>query len=573
MFNNQFLTVKFKSLFERKKSSIYIPPLTSLGMLNDEQKKVVDSLVIKANADKPSSLTIDAAVPIVRNVYDDPIAAAMLRKYGLEEAAKAAYKYLKPIGPPVPIDPATNKPVPHAPTIEELDALIEGQKGKGDVTIDTKALANFGKDPGVRSVFAILDSLQSFKGVPSIDLERCFLTLSRAECSWEPGQVHSSGAAGPLQIKPATYRIAVDMFNKVAATNATVQTTVRKIDAYFHSLQMAGYPVKPFNYTDPSNDSTQYKAMVGHLLFMVNLALTEWTYSPNHGWLAVKPNPATRDFVTRFGGYMNSLASGLQMLMTAYGHGYYVFSRAEAKVRPHNFRYPSRFKRDYDVYTSLAKVKDFSNAVARIPSLPLGDVASFNPTDPIIAATSSQYGDITIPTAIALSDNVILFNNYIIDRLKLKGNHLNAPLGNAHKTSNFGWRTIIFKGKRKSGNHEGVDLRAQTPVPVYAVDSGVVVRTDISTLVPSYGKMILLKANDGSGFRYAHLSKLLVSAGHRVMKGQIIGMSGNTGTADFHLHFEYFNPNNMGSNLKPEVESDPLSDPKSRWKLAVNNIT
>ena len=54
-----------------------------------------------------------------------------------------------------------------------------------------------------------------------------------------------------------------------------------------------------------------------------------------------------------------------------------------------------------------------------------------------------------------------------------------------------------------------------------------------------YGHMVLLNHEFGYKTRYAHLSKILVQPGERVVRGQIIAETGNTGISSGpHLHYE-----------------------------------
>ena len=91
-------------------------------------------------------------------------------------------------------------------------------------------------------------------------------------------------------------------------------------------------------------------------------------------------------------------------------------------------------------------------------------------------------------------------------------------------------------GSRWGRMHEGIDIAAKIGTPVNAADGGKVIFSGTSG---AYGKLV--KIDHGGGFvtYYAHNSKLLVSKGDKVFKGQKIAESGNTGRSTGpHLHFE-----------------------------------
>lgn len=105
------------------------------------------------------------------------------------------------------------------------------------------------------------------------------------------------------------------------------------------------------------------------------------------------------------------------------------------------------------------------------------------------------------------------------------------PLDSWYTTSEFGKRDYIFNPW-----HNGIDGRAATGTPVYAVDDGIVqVAKDNPT---GYGLYIAIDHGIW-GSLYGHLSKFVVKVGQKVAAGDIIGYSGNTGqSTGSHLHFE-----------------------------------
>lgn len=121
------------------------------------------------------------------------------------------------------------------------------------------------------------------------------------------------------------------------------------------------------------------------------------------------------------------------------------------------------------------------------------------------------------------------------------------PLSAIHVSSPFGRRLDPFTGRWKS--HQGVDYRARTGTPVYAVAAGTVISARYNG---GYGNEVRIQHPSGLITQYAHLSSISSRVGQTVKRGQVIGRVGSTGrSTGAHLHFglisggKYINPNNL----------------------------
>lgn len=107
-------------------------------------------------------------------------------------------------------------------------------------------------------------------------------------------------------------------------------------------------------------------------------------------------------------------------------------------------------------------------------------------------------------------------------------------------SSRFGFRK---KPDGSGGFHYGVDMAALRGTPVKAVASGMVVEARYSK---GYGKTIVVVHNRKYKTRYAHLDRIHVHVGQKVMKDSVIGKVGSTGFVRkvgkdaSHLHFEVY---------------------------------
>ncbi len=85
--------------------------------------------------------------------------------------------------------------------------------------------------------------------------------------------------------------------------------------------------------------------------------------------------------------------------------------------------------------------------------------------------------------------------------------------------------------------NDGINIKAAEGTPVLAADAGTVAYA--GNELRGYGNLILIKHADGWMTAYAHNSKLLVTRGQKVQRGQVIARVGATGAvSEPELHFE-----------------------------------
>lgn len=108
-----------------------------------------------------------------------------------------------------------------------------------------------------------------------------------------------------------------------------------------------------------------------------------------------------------------------------------------------------------------------------------------------------------------------------------------------------------YPNYRSGAYHGGIDFPCPTGTPVYAADSGYVTVATYSNV--SYGNRVMINHGNGISTLYAHNSRLCVSVGQAVKKGDLIAYSGSTGNSSGpHCHFEV----RLGSNL---TRTNPLN--------------
>ncbi len=103
---------------------------------------------------------------------------------------------------------------------------------------------------------------------------------------------------------------------------------------------------------------------------------------------------------------------------------------------------------------------------------------------------------------------------------------------------------IIGKEFNPEKGHLGIDFLAKTGTPVMATAEGTIIFSDYTT---GNGNVIIIQHKNNYLSIYKHCSEVLKSVRTSVTQGEIIALSGNTGTnsSGAHLHFEIW------KNLKP----------------------
>ncbi|MGC4174284.1 peptidoglycan DD-metalloendopeptidase family protein [Demequina sp.] len=124
--------------------------------------------------------------------------------------------------------------------------------------------------------------------------------------------------------------------------------------------------------------------------------------------------------------------------------------------------------------------------------------------------------------------------------------YLSFPTKVPYITSNYGMRyhPILHYWRL----HAGTDFRAYCGTAIYAAAEG---KVEWATQVGGFGNQVMIDHGFVKGnsvmTSYNHLSRFSVHTGQYVVRGQIVGYSGSTGTSTAcHLHFEvYVNGNTV----------------------------
>jgi len=154
---------------------------------------------------------------------------------------------------------------------------------------------------------------------------------------------------------------------------------------------------------------------------------------------------------------------------------------------------------------------------------------------PLMPITMSSRGE--EPDAMSMRANEVLeaLDELNLHRMAAEQMPFSMPVvSNFRLTSGFGYRRDPINGGRRF--HAGTDFAGPTGTPILSTADGVVTFTGRQR---GYGLMVEIRHPFGMTTRYAHLSRIRVSEGERVSRGERIGDMGNTGrSTGTHLHYE-----------------------------------
>lgn len=159
-------------------------------------------------------------------------------------------------------------------------------------------------------------------------------------------------------------------------------------------------------------------------------------------------------------------------------------------------------------------------------------------------------GDGWLPSDTEISNNEGDFNGYKSFSNDFGSGYL-CPVKGATVTSVYGYRTHPVTGVKTF--HHGTDIGIAKGSNTVASKTGTITQTGYDS---SMGNYIYLDTDDGYRIKYMHLHEIKVSQGDRVIRGQVVGLIGSTGSSTGpHCHWEIRRlSDNVSCNPAPSLK-------------------
>ena len=187
-----------------------------------------------------------------------------------------------------------------------------------------------------------------------------------------------------------------------------------------------------------------------------------------------------------------------------------------------------------------------TNGIVKIHSLKIGQTLRIPPKDGFYYKVKKNDRLASVALAHSVAFKSLIASNPNIDPDLLEPNmEIFLPGAKKPKVLPSGWLVPVSSRIVTSGFgprawprrafHKGLDLKASF-VPVKSARSGQVI---YANWLGGYGNAVIVAHPDGYKTLYAHLSKIYVKADSKVIQGQLLAKSGDTGYSfGPHLHFE-----------------------------------
>jgi murein DD-endopeptidase MepM/ murein hydrolase activator NlpD len=189
------------------------------------------------------------------------------------------------------------------------------------------------------------------------------------------------------------------------------------------------------------------------------------------------------------------------------------------------------FATDIDFHKELKKGAAFSVVYETLTAD--GEPITWNASVGRVLAAEFVNGASTY-TAVWFKDADGKGDYYGLDGQSKRHQFLASPLEFSRVTSGFEMRMHPILNSWKQ--HKGIDYGAPMGTPVRTIGDGVV---EFAGWQNGYGNVIEVRHDNDRSTVYAHLSRIEVTKGAKVLQGERIGAVGMTGWATGpHLHFE-----------------------------------
>jgi LysM repeat protein len=152
-----------------------------------------------------------------------------------------------------------------------------------------------------------------------------------------------------------------------------------------------------------------------------------------------------------------------------------------------------------------------------------------------------QYNNLTLTSKLTIGEVVVIPDGEIAAPVKSSGFTAAKLRGSGGPDYGDYYLKPVAGARKTQGLHgyNGIDFGAPVGTPVLAAASGDVIISRGSGWNGGYGQYLVIQHDNNTQTLYSHLSKIVVTEGYRVVRGQVIGYVGSTGKSTGpHLHFE-----------------------------------